>query len=315
MTLNNANILPVSVIIPTLNCREKISAHLDGCKEWLPYVQEVIVVDSYSSDGTYEILKTFLASYECKFIQTGPGLYKSWNHGVNLVSQKYIYFSTVGETITLDGLSKMVDWSEKHNLDLVISAPDFIFPNSFYGDKKSYYWPIHSIIPSLLEDINLIEPTTLKFLAKAFCPESIIGSSASNLYRATALKKFPFPETCGNQGDVLWGMLFLDQIKVGISKLKFSTFYWDGDRDIDFNNLLSIINAIKEKYLLDAHIIIDNKVFLHQVNRFIQYLEHIIYLEKKIIKNCRTKYLILKLFDNIKNDLFWWKKNWRSRFF
>ena len=67
--------IPVTVIIPTLNCREKAAHHLDAIEEWLPCVQEIIAIDSNSNDGTRELLEERLQSYDAKIISTGRGLF------------------------------------------------------------------------------------------------------------------------------------------------------------------------------------------------------------------------------------------------
>src|SRR5437667_48674 len=53
--------------------------HLESMKEWLPLVEEVVVVDSESTDGTVEFLKKHLGPQSPRFFTHPPGLYQSWN--------------------------------------------------------------------------------------------------------------------------------------------------------------------------------------------------------------------------------------------
>ena len=47
-------------------------------------LQEVIVVDSFSTDGTIELIKAELRHPQLKIMAHPPGLYQSWNHGIAL---------------------------------------------------------------------------------------------------------------------------------------------------------------------------------------------------------------------------------------
>ena len=51
--------IPVTAIIPILNCADRLREHMEKSMEWLPYVREIIVVDSYSDDGSLDIIKEY----------------------------------------------------------------------------------------------------------------------------------------------------------------------------------------------------------------------------------------------------------------
>jgi glycosyltransferase involved in cell wall biosynthesis len=44
--------MEITAIIPVYNCRERLERHLKGVFKWIHLVQEIIVVDSGSRDGT-----------------------------------------------------------------------------------------------------------------------------------------------------------------------------------------------------------------------------------------------------------------------
>jgi glycosyltransferase involved in cell wall biosynthesis len=196
----------------------------------MPHVAEIIAIDSTSTDGTSEVLQEKLAPLGAELISTGPGLYKAWNQAVSLANQPYVYFSTIGDIISLPGLQKLVGWAEESSLDVVISSPRMI--NEDGSDNTRVKWPIHFLNRSSLRADGLHLPLREEryLLANLFFPESIIGSSASNLYRTEALKSFPFPEDIGSEGDVLWSANNLKKLKVGITTDKLASFCWDGDR-------------------------------------------------------------------------------------
>jgi hypothetical protein len=53
---------------------------------------------------------------------------------------------------------------------------------------------------------RLIDPLHVFLLACLDLPEAVLGSSASNLYRTDALRRYPFPTRFGHCGDTGWGL-------------------------------------------------------------------------------------------------------------
>lgn len=82
-------------------------------------------------------------------------------------------------------------------------------------------------------------------LANLCFPESIIGSSASNLYRAEVLKNAPFPENVGTEGDVIWAANNLIYSNVGISSDHLASFKWDGDRSRSYWYIGNVLGKLK----------------------------------------------------------------------
>lgn len=236
--------IPISVILPTLNCAYKLTNHLVQIRRWLPFVEEIIAVDSQSSDGTFELILKELNQYKAKIISTGPGLYAAWNLGVSYATQPYVYFSTIGDIITLQGLLKLVGWADECDLDVVISSPRIINEDGSENDQVK--WPIHFLNRSSSREDGLHLPIREEryLLSNLFFPESIIGSSASNLYRTKLLQESPFPETVGTEGDVIWAAKNITNSNIGISADQLATFKWDGDRSKSYWYLANKIDQI-----------------------------------------------------------------------
>ena len=199
--------LPVSAVLPTLNCRNYLPSHLASVREWAGHVEEIVVVDSFSDDGTFEFLEEQLGLPNVRFFRRPRGLYDSWNFGVGEISAKYTYFSTTGDTITLEGLCHLVDVAERFQADVTLSPPKFIDPEG--QPLKDERWPISDLI-----DWQSIEGPCEVSSAHAFLMsampmrEGIMGSSASNLYRTDLLKRCPFPTDCGHAGDTAWSLKY-----------------------------------------------------------------------------------------------------------
>ena len=72
--------------------------------------------------------------------------------------------------------------------------------------------------PILLEGLKLFYFTFLHL------PAAVLGSSASNLYRADVLQRRPFPTDYGTVGDGAWGVLNVFDCRLGVTPEMFSTF-------------------------------------------------------------------------------------------
>jgi glycosyltransferase involved in cell wall biosynthesis len=235
--------LPVTVIIPTLNCREKLERHLEDSKEWFPKVGQVIAVDSNSTDGTLELLRDVLTPYGAEIITTGPGLYRAWNLGVGKATQPYVYFSTIGEILEPHALEEMCRLIQTESCDVLISPPRMVDER---GDSIAKQWPIHSMRELLCDDrITVLSADDLFLLSSLYIPNSIIGSSASNLYRGDVLRRNPFPENVGAIGDVIWALDNLPFLKVCFCGKMFATFCWDGDRKMTWEKSYQVLDFIR----------------------------------------------------------------------
>ena len=197
--------LPVAVVLPTYRCRAYLPEHLDAVRAWAGLVVEIVVVDSFSDDGTPEFLKEQLSLPNVRFHCHPRGLYQSWNFGISQISAKYTYISTVGDVITQDGLKHLVAVAEQFQADVTLSPPRFV--NSDGGVAENSQWPIQDLIQWLGIDRPTAISSVHAFLMSALAiPQGIMGSSASNLYRTELLKTHPFPTSFDPAGDTAWSL-------------------------------------------------------------------------------------------------------------
>ena len=215
--------LPVSVLIPTRNSMSLLPRHLESVGHWKDLVDEIIVVDSASHDGTWDLLRAKLPAQKTQFFQHPPGLYQSWNFGIQRATARYLYVSTVGDKITRDGLVHLVETAEQFASDVIVSPPGFV---SERGEPvESNPWPVHRLI-SLFE---LQRPVCFAGLVPFICalsyiPFAILGSSASNLYRTATLQERPFPTDYGANGDGAWGVFNALDVRFAITPQRMSFF-------------------------------------------------------------------------------------------
>jgi hypothetical protein len=215
--------LPIGVVIPTRNSLPYLPAHLQSVLPWIEMAEQIVIVDSDSTDGTVEYIREHLMHPNLRVFSRPPGLYASWNYGIEQLSTKYTYISTVGESITPGGLRHLVEASERLGSDVCISPPQFLDMEG--RTPEGIRWPIHRII----EDLNLREPRLLNQAEAVFYVlwgggNAILGSSASNLYRTAVLQKNPFPTEYSSAGDTAWGLLNCCDVRFAVTPESFSTF-------------------------------------------------------------------------------------------
>src|SRR5439155_6290113 len=139
--------LPIGVVVPTRNSASLAPEHLETMRPWLDQVEQVVVVDSFSKDGTVQLLKAGLRHPNLQILEHPPGLYQSWNHGIARLKTEYCYISTVGDAITRDGLEHLAEVIARLRCDAVISKPRFIDING--APVRSPRWPIDDVTSAL----------------------------------------------------------------------------------------------------------------------------------------------------------------------
>ncbi len=191
--------------------------------KWLDLVEEVVVVDSFSTDGTLELIKSGLRHARLKILSHPPGLYQSWNHGIRHLTARYCYISTVGDTITRDGLQHLANAAEKLECDVIMSKPEFHFMD---GRKAvAPHWPVDDMIQSLrITAPQMLSRWEFLTFATAHAGNGLLGSSASNLSRTAALAAHPFPTEFGRVGDGIWALQHCCRLDWSVTPEVCSTF-------------------------------------------------------------------------------------------
>jgi glycosyltransferase involved in cell wall biosynthesis len=112
----------ISVCLPSLNTfpflEERVETILgQTCADW-----ELIVIDSYSDDGSWEHFQKLAQTDSRVSISQAPrGLYQCWNACIERAQGKYVYFATSDDTMAPDCLEKLASALEEH-VDCDIAA-------------------------------------------------------------------------------------------------------------------------------------------------------------------------------------------------
>ncbi len=217
---------PIAAILPIYNCRERLVRHLQSVTVWAETVQEIIVVDSGSSDGSLEFAQEILAPFGARFLHNPPGLYQSWNAGITLVTAPYSYISTVEDPITQEGLEHLMEVMTRYDADLVISPPEM--RNHDGSEAVAEKMPANRLADSFLanglKDRLLTRSESIALLC-GFLPHGLLGSSASNLTRTSFLQQHPFPTDCGHCGDTAWGVKIAPMARIAFTARSCAQFY------------------------------------------------------------------------------------------
>src|SRR5665213_1424460 len=218
---------PVGVVLPIFNCADALKGHLDTMEDWLDIVQEIVVVDSHSNDGSLELIQQRLKHPSLRIFQQPRGLYQSWNFGISQITSKYTYISTVGDLITREGIKHLAGTAQHLKCDVIASMPRFVSTEGH--DLSSLRWPVHQIVADMQMSAPCVLSKSRMFaLAEDYALthglQGILGSSASNLYRTEVLQRFPFPTDCGSPGDVVWGVRHAIDIVFAVTPACFSEF-------------------------------------------------------------------------------------------
>jgi glycosyltransferase involved in cell wall biosynthesis len=225
----------LSVVVPTLNCAKSLPAHLDAMAEWLDLADEIVVVDSHSDDGTPELIRGRLNHPRLRLLSHPRGLYQSWNFGITQTTGEWIYISTIGDLITRPHLEHLLEVGRALGSDVVISPPTFTFEDHLKMEPP--VWPIEG----LLEFHGIVEPTEISPLAALYhgrrvLPDSILGSSASNLYRGDHLRSRPFPTTFKSAGDTAWSLQFALETRFCFTPRQGSSFCFHSSHYVNQNH-------------------------------------------------------------------------------
>ena len=190
---------------------------------WLDLVDEVIVVDSRSTDGTLELLRQELHHTGLRIIERDRGLYASWNEGIAATTGDWVYISTAGDTITRDLLLHLREVGEALSADAVVSPPDFAYEDG--RPARDLGWPPAKLLAAFGQGQPFVmQPEATQFLAFQNCPNALLGSSAADLYRGTHLRARPFPIEYGVAGDTGWIMRYGHETRLALTPRSGSTF-------------------------------------------------------------------------------------------
>lgn len=198
----------VSILLPNYNnfsfLRERFETIFNQTfSDW-----ELIVLDSYSNDGSWELIQQFAnQDSRIRISQAArEGVYAGLNRCINLASGEYIYIAPGDDTMTPDCLKKMVAALEKHKecdlchccLTVIDESGEAIKDNWNTWEKATFFR-------------NLISQEHIRFAPYdgiLYCALGTVYTSLTEIL----IRKIVFDEAglfktdFGSHGDFEWGL-------------------------------------------------------------------------------------------------------------
>lgn len=165
---------------------------------------EFIWVITESPDGSHEIVRQAAQELGGQVLDVPRGLYQAWNSGIARATGDFICISTVGDTITPEGLNALSVCIRKSEADVVFSPPA-IFPSTQANLKHCRHWTVFVFSKILNQFSGVRIPKEKAILLQILSGASgLLGSCASCLFRASFLQSRPFPTEYHHYGDTAW---------------------------------------------------------------------------------------------------------------
>jgi len=194
----------ITVLIPVYECADRMDEHRKLMRKLAPLIGEMLWVATRSIDGSHELARQAAKETGGQYLEVPPGLYAAWNAGITKASRRYLYISTVGEEISVEGLSSMRSLMMQWEADICFSPPR-IEPESAPALRATRHWPIFRFERNLRQYRNRVVPVPLlarlQVLSGISC---LLGSCASCIFRTAVFHRNPFPVDYGHYGDTVW---------------------------------------------------------------------------------------------------------------
>jgi hypothetical protein len=213
----------LSVVMPTYQCRGLMERHIAAMAAWIDLADEVIVVDSRSTDGTLDYIREKLRHPRLRIIERDRGLYASWNEGLAATSGRWVYISTAGETITRTQLLLMLEKGDATQADVVISPSDYVDESGRPTPKARKRPKIYAEFAAQ-GDVLIAPPAVRHFAFRSAGTHALLGSLASDLFLGEFLRDRPFPEDYGSHGDTAWLLRHAHEMRLCVLQTTGSTF-------------------------------------------------------------------------------------------
>ena len=210
-------------------------------------IHEFIWVITESPDGSHEVAREAARELGGQVLEVPRGLYQAWNSGISLASGDFIYISTIGDTITPEGLNALWHCLRKTAADVVFSPP-IISPATGTNLKCSPHWPVFAFSKFLNRLAETRIPTEKAILLQILSGASgLLGSCASCLFRASFLKSRPFPTEYHHYGDTAWTYQNLSEAILAFHPDRVAHFQIhdaEAPRTVDKNQIYNLIDQL-----------------------------------------------------------------------
>ncbi|EOT30780.1 glycosyltransferase [Enterococcus saccharolyticus] len=130
----------VSIVVPVYNVEDYLEDALNCLINQTYDNLEIIIVNDGSTDDSSDICAKYDSQYSSIRIihQENRGLSEARNTGINYCNGKYIYFFDSDDLLELTAIEKLVLFSEKTKVDLVLMDAS-VFGETLNINKEAYF--------------------------------------------------------------------------------------------------------------------------------------------------------------------------------
>ena len=222
--------LPITAVLPMRNEAELLPGHIVSMNAWVHRVQEVLIVDSESTDGSVELAQSLLDNVPVRVLQRPPGLYAAWNEAAAAIRTPWMVYATVADPLAAPGIDALYDAATGLDVDVVASPVDLdiVIDGKQRTDIR---WPLEMVIEAagITKPLRLTPKATWALTAwyGAFCPygcAGFLGSLHACLIRPEVLRARPWPTEHGSIGDAVWTARHLSHLRFALVPEAFGTW-------------------------------------------------------------------------------------------
>lgn len=198
----------VSILLPTRNSSRFLKPRIDSILNQTVQDWELLIADSFSSDGTWETFQELAAKDPRVSIAQVPiGLYEAWNYLIRKARGKYVYIATSDDEMENDCLEKMTRALEAHpECDLCDSIIKLVDANGNEISEESPSYVAHNWHVDFPRDICHLRYAPHDFYLH-LGGKTVYTSITQLLIRRKLFEKTGlFSTTFGRSADYLWGM-------------------------------------------------------------------------------------------------------------
>jgi len=237
--------LSISVVIPVYQSAERLPEHVECLRLLRPLVHEFIWVITESPDGSHITAREAAKELGGQVLEVPRGLYQAWNAGIARATGNFVYISTIGDTITPEGLNALSICIHKNQADVVFSPPT-ISPVNRANLKHAMHWPVFVFRKVLNRFSGGLIPLEKVILMQILSGASgLLGSCASCLFNTFYLQTNLFPTQYYHYGDTAWTYLNLPNIVLAFhpdSVARFLVHDHEKKREVNKKQIYSLIN-------------------------------------------------------------------------
>lgn len=198
----------VSILLPNLNNYRYLKERLDTILNQTYTDWELIVIDSYSNDGAWELIKQYAENDSRMTISQAPkeGVYAAINKCINLAQGEYIYIATSDDTMMPNCLEVMINALEIHPECDICHTPLQVIDEK--GEEITNWWlntPPAKFYDELINKPHVRYAPYDGILYSAL--RTVYISLTQLLIRRSVFDKVGlFCNDWGSEGDFEWGM-------------------------------------------------------------------------------------------------------------